>query len=161
MEKRHRIPSCYINVNRIINAIKDCFLFFLDLIQNVFLHYVFDKIFVNRCSAQVSDWSYANCFNNKVSKGSILSRFASVKSNCENLESRKFLLVESGIRGFEIRSSAQGIRNPTYNLNRESKFHWQRMWNLVPGIWNLESTAWNPGSKTVLYYLTWSEILLH
>ena len=73
-----RVPSCYINVNRIINAIKDCFLFFLDLIQKVFLHYVFDKIFVNRCSAQVSDWSYANCFNNKVSKGSILSRFASV-----------------------------------------------------------------------------------
>ena len=78
VEKRHRVPSCYINVNRIINAIKDCFLFFLDLIQKVFLHYVFDKIFVNRCSAQVSDWSYANCFNNKVSKGSILSRFASV-----------------------------------------------------------------------------------
>ena len=78
VEIRHRVPSCYINVNRIINAIKDCFLFFLDLIQKVFLHYVFDKIFVNRCSAQVSDWSYANCFNNKVSKGCILSRFDSV-----------------------------------------------------------------------------------
>ena len=38
-------------------------------------------------------------------------------------ESRKFLLVESGIMGFGIQNTAQGIRNPTYVWNPESKFH--------------------------------------
>ena len=35
-------------------------------------------------------------------------------------ESRNFLLVESGILGFEIRNPAQGIRNPTKDWNPES-----------------------------------------
>jgi len=65
-------------------------------------------------------------------------------------ESGKFLLVESGIRkiwfvesgilGFGIRNTAQGIRNPTN-----------------PAIWNQEYTASNPESKTVLDFLTWGE----
>ena len=37
--------------------------------------------------------------------------------------SGKFLRVESGILGLRIRSTAQGIRNPTNNWNPESKFH--------------------------------------
>ena len=50
-------------------------------------------------------------------------------------EAGKFWLVESGILGFGIRNSVQGIRNPTND-------------------WNPESTAWNPESKTVLDLLT-------
>ena len=38
-------------------------------------------------------------------------------------ESRKFLLVESGILGFGIQNTAQGIRNPTNVWNPECKFH--------------------------------------
>ena len=56
-----------------------------------------------------------------------------------NPESGKFLLVESGILGFGIRNSDQGIRNPTND-------------------WNPESTAWNPESKTVLDSLTWDDM---
>ena len=63
------------------------------------------------------------------------------------LESWKFLLEESGILGFGIWNTAQGIRNPTNDWNPESKFHWQR---LESSSWNPESTAWNPESKTVL-----------
>ena len=55
-----------------------------------------------------------------------------------NLESVKFLLVESGILGFGIRNTAQGIRNPP-------KMGFQN-----PSSWNPKSTTWNPESKTVL-----------
>ena len=47
---------------------------------------------------------------------------------------------------------------PLANWNPESKFYWQR---LELSTWNLESTLWNPQSKTVLDSLTWVEILLH
>ena len=57
-----------------------------------------------------------------------------------NPESENILLVESGILGFGIRTTVQGIQNPTDDWNPESKFHWQR----------LESSIWNPESKTVL-----------
>ena len=63
-----------------------------------------------------------------------------------NPESRKILPMESRILGFGIRNTAKGIRNPTNYRNPESKFHWQI----------LESTAWNPESKTVLDSLKWS-----
>ena len=49
-------------------------------------------------------------------------------------ESEKFLLVKSGIPGFGIWNSVQGI--------------WDRA-----NDWNPESTAWNSESKTVLDYL--------
>ena len=39
------------------------------------------------------------------------------------LESEKFLLEETGILGSGIRKTAEGIRNPTYYWNPESKFH--------------------------------------
>ena len=39
-----------------------------------------------------------------------------------NPESRKILLMESGILGFRIRNTAEGIRNPTNDWNLESKF---------------------------------------
>ena len=39
------------------------------------------------------------------------------------LEGGKFLLVESGVLGFKIRNTAQGIQNPTNHWNPESKFH--------------------------------------
>ena len=38
-------------------------------------------------------------------------------------ESGKFWLVESGILGFGIQNTAQGIRNPTEEWNPESEFH--------------------------------------
>ena len=47
-------------------------------------------------------------------------------------ESGGFLLVESAILGFEIRETAQGIRNPS-STDKESGIH-----------------GWNPEFKTVL-----------
>ena len=41
-------------------------------------------------------------------------------------------------------------RDPANDWNWESKFHWQRSWNL-------QSTAWDPGSKTVLDCFTWGK----
>ena len=38
-------------------------------------------------------------------------------------ESRNFLPVKSGILGFGIGNTPQGIRNPTNDWNPESKFH--------------------------------------
>ena len=85
---------------------------------------------------------------------------------------------ESGFRTPEI--SACGIRNagnfscrirnrglchlehgfrspdPTNNWNPESKFHWQRIRNPVPGVRNPRCGIQNP--KTVLYSLSWGEI---
>lgn len=48
-------------------------------------------------------------------------------------ESKEILRVESGFLGFEIWNSAKGVRNPSVRI----------------GILN-------PESKTVLFYLTWS-----
>ena len=71
-------------------------------------------------------------------------------------ESGKIFLVESGILGFGIRNTAQGIRNPTNDWNLEFKlFHWE----LGFTTWNPESTAWNPECKTVLDFFTWGETL--
>ena len=44
-----------------------------------------------------------------------------------NPELAKFFLVEWRILVFGIWNTAQGIRNPTYDWNPESKFHWQRL----------------------------------
>ena len=49
----------------------------------------------------------------------------------------KICLVESGILGFAIWNTAQGIWNPTKDCNPESKFHWQRIRNPRCGIQNL------------------------
>ena len=46
--------------------------------------------------------------------------------------------MESGIWGFEIRKSAQGIRNPTYDLISESN-KGPLTKNVESGTWNLES----------------------
>ena len=62
-----------------------------------------------------------------------------------NLESRKILLVKSGILGF-------GIRNPTNDWNQESRFHWQK---LESSTWNLESVA---ESKNVFDSLEWNDL---
>ena len=74
-----------------------------------------------------------------------------------NLESGNILLMESGIPGFGIRNTAQGIWNPTNDWNSESKFYWQ-----IPesGTWNPESTVRNPESKTVLDSLPWGNMCL-
>ena len=48
-------------------------------------------------------------------------------------ESKEILLVESGFLGFGIQNSAQGVRNPSVTIGIR-----------------------NPESKTVLFYLTWS-----
>ena len=54
---------------------------------------------------------------------------------------REFVLVEIEILDLGIRNLAQEIRNPS---STNKKFI----------VWSLESTAWNPESKTVLYFLT-------
>ena len=51
------------------------------------------------------------------------------------LESVKCLLVESGILGFGIRNTAQGIRNPTKDWN-PIQGSTRKKWNQVPGIRN-------------------------
>ena len=61
--------------------------------------------------------------------------------------SGKFLVVESAIFGFGIQNTAQEIRNPTKDWNPGFNFHLQR----------LESTAWNPESKTVWNFFTRGE----
>ena len=67
-----------------------------------------------------------------------------------NTESGKSLLSSCGIW-----NTAQGIRNLTNDCNPESTFHWQRPQSTT---WNLESTAWNPESKTALDSLTLGEL---
>ena len=62
-----------------------------------------------------------------------------------NHESRKILLVKSGILGF-------GIRNPTNDWNQESRFHWQK---LESSTWNLESAA---ESNNVFDSLEWNDL---
>ena len=59
--------------------------------------------------------------------------------------------VEYGILGFEIRNTAQEIRNPNNNWNPESKPDsgiWEifacEIWN--PRIWNLEYSSRDPES---------------
>ena len=55
----------------------------------------------------------------------------------------EIFLVESGILGFEILNTAQGIQNPaTIRIQNPSSF-----------VKDPESTAMNPESKTVLDYL--------
>ena len=74
----------------------------------------------------------------------------------QNLQSGKLLLVESGIQHIllwnleswtlesQIQVKASGI--PFKNWNLESKFHWQRIQNQVPGTWNPRE-SWNQESK--------------
>ena len=59
------------------------------------------------------------------------------------LESAKFLLVESGILGFGIRNTAQGIRNPTKDWN-PIQVSSRKDWNQVPGIRNPRLGIQNP-----------------
>ena len=63
----------------------------------------------------------------------------------------KLLLVESAILGFGIRNTAQGIRNPlTIRIQNSSSTDKKSECSTR----NQESTALNPGSKTVLDFLT-------
>ena len=55
--------------------------------------------------------------------------------------------MESGILGFGVWNTAQGIRNPTNDWYPESKFHWQI---LESSTSNPEPMTWNPESRTVL-----------
>ena len=58
-------------------------------------------------------------------------------------ESREFLIVESGILGFGILNTAQGIRNPTL-IRLESGVQVQLIKNhgTETSTWNTESTGW-------------------
>ena len=58
----------------------------------------------------------------------------------------KFLPVDSGILGFRIRNSAQGVQNPDDDWHPESS------------TWYLEFIVWNSESLTVLDYLSWGNI---
>ena len=65
-----------------------------------------------------------------------------------------FCLKKPEILGFGMRNSPQWIRNPADDWNPKSlKFHWQRIRNPVPGIWNPQRGIQNPR----LSYLTWSD----
>ena len=77
-----------------------------------------------------------------------------------------FVLVESGILGFGIWHTAQGIRNPTNDSDSTTSFPGlfplkkngalgTRL--LVPLTKNPDSTVWNPESKTVLDSLIWGD----
>ena len=70
-------------------------------------------------------------------------------------ESVKFFLVESGILGFGIQNKAQGIRNPTKDLNPEST---KKDSNQLPGIRNPRRGILK--SRTVLHSLTWGKYQL-
>ena len=70
----------------------------------------------------------------------------------------KSLIVESGILGFGIRNTAQGIRNITNDCNPESKvylFHWHdKNWNPVPGIQNPRRWVQNPRLSWIALHCT-------
>ena len=55
--------------------------------------------------------------------------------------------MESGILGFGVRNTGQGIRNHANDWNPESKFNKQI---LESNTWNPESTARNPEPKSAL-----------
>ena len=66
-------------------------------------------------------------------------------------ESRKFLVVDSGILdfGLGIRNSVQGIGNYVNDWNPESKCHWKPIRNPVPGILNPQRKIQNPGRSWI------------
>ena len=62
----------------------------------------------------------------------------------------------SGILGFRIQNTAQGIRNRTNDRNPESNLHWQR---LESSTWNPQSTAWGPESIRLSWIpSTWGDL---
>ena len=87
----------------------------------------------------------------------IASAYFAPRKGIQIPDSGRLLLVESGILGFAIRNTSQEFRNPIKDRNPESKFLWQR---LKFSVLNLEPTAWNPESKTVLDSLTWWALLI-
>ena len=70
-----------------------------------------------------------------------------------NPQSGKIFIMESGILGFGIRNTAQGIQNPANGWNPESRIQvpLTKIWNLVTGIGNPGRGIQNPDS------LTWGE----
>ena len=74
--------------------------------------------------------------------------FALCKAKCGFRNPGNFCLwnPESGILEFGICDSTQGVRNPAYSWNPESKFHQQVIPKAVPG-WNLvpHCEIQNPG----------------
>ena len=78
---------------------------------------------------------------------------------------RKFLLLKSGILGFGIRNTAQGIRNPTNNWNPESGIQvpMTTIWNLVTGTRNPRRGIQNPRLSQILLQgaTVWSSSILH
>ena len=74
----------------------------------------------------------------------------------QNLEN---LLVESGVLGFGIRNTAQGIWNPA-NFGIRNPISIDKDWNPVTGIWDPRYGIQNPESKTVLDSLTWGKYFL-
>ena len=55
-----------------------------------------------------------------------------------------FACGTGGILSFRIRNTSQGMQNPTNDCNPESKFHWQKIRNPVPGTWNQWRGIQNP-----------------
>ena len=69
--------------------------------------------------------------------------------------------MESGILGFGIRNTVQGIRNPTSDWNPEYKLHSQRFQNPVPEIRNPRRGIQNPGLWNPEYSLRYPESRFH
>ena len=59
--------------------------------------------------------------------------------------------MESGILGFGIRNTAQGVRNPTNDWNPEFKFP-DKNWNPVPGMRNPQREIQNPRLSWISLY---------
>ena len=67
-------------------------------------------------------------------------------------ESGKFLLVESGILGFELQKS--NSRNSRCHKQLEFRIQVPLTKSTESSTWNPESSVWNPEFKTVLDHLT-------
>ena len=61
------------------------------------------------------------------------------------------LFVESGILGYGIRNTVQGMLNATDDWNPESKGQLTNYWNPVPGIRNPERGIQTPRLSRILF----------
>ena len=68
----------------------------------------------------------------------------------------KVIFISENLESFASENWNPGLWNPEFSLrNPESTFPWQVIRN-PENTWNLESTPWDPESKTVLDFFTWS-----
>ena len=91
------------------------------------------NVFISTCQEKYVQMHWTSHHSTNIKNSGIAS---CIKEN-EIPESGKFLPLESGILDF-------GIRNPFNDWNPESKSHWERIQNRLPGIWNPRRRTQNP-----------------